>query len=181
MLLLSKSPHGHEQMEQMLTGKLLFVDRREVLTTGGLYAVLGVLHWLFFRPFLTISVAPEEAEQRRMHVRLWDTLFYAMFAIMVTRSVAIAGVFVVFSFLIIPGACAALFVKDLRRRIPIAWLVATIVSVLGMAISAMFDLPSGSTVVATFGAALVLCYLSSSIWRRLSAARTSLTTQREGT
>jgi zinc/manganese transport system permease protein len=181
VLLLSKSPHGHEQMEEMLTGKLLFVDRSEVLTTSALYAVLGLLHCLFFRPFLTISVAPEEAERRGMYVRLWDMLFYAMFAIMVTRSVAIAGVLVVFSFLIIPGACAAMFVEDFKRRIPIAWLIATAVSVLGMAISGLFDLPSGSTVVATFGAALVLCYLLSSAWRSLSTKRAGLETQQEGT
>ena len=156
VLLLSKSPHGHEQMEAMLTGKLLFIDRVEVLTTGALYAGLGLLHVLLFRPFLAISTASEGAEKAGMHVRLWDTLFYAMFAIMVTRSVAVAGVLVVFSFLIIPGACAALFVDSFKWRIVIAWLVASVVSVLGMAISAVWDLPSGSTVVATFGAALVV-------------------------
>lgn len=156
VLLLSKSPHGHEQMEAMLTGKLLFIDRAGVLTTGALYAVLGLLHLIFFRPFFAISTSPEGAEKAGMHVRLWDMLFYAMFAIMVTRSVAVAGVLVVFSFLIIPGACAALFVDGFKWRIVVAWLVASVVSVLGMAISAVWDLPSGSTVVATFGAALVV-------------------------
>lgn len=156
VLLLSKSPHGHEQMEAMLTGKLLFIDQAEALTTGALYAGLGLLHLIFFRPFLAISTSPEEAEKAGMHVRLWDTLFYAMFAIMVTRSVAVAGVLVVFSFLIIPGACAAMFVDSFKWRIVIAWLVASVVSVLGMALSAVWDLPSGSTVVATFGAALVV-------------------------
>lgn len=166
VLLLSKSPHSHEQMEEMLTGRLLFVDRDEVMSITVLYAALGVLHGLFFRRFLVISESPEEAERRGMAVRWWDTLFYAMFAIMVTRSVAIAGVLVVFSFLIIPGACAAMFVADFRRRIPIAWLVAVVVSGLGMLISARYDLPSGSTVVATFGGALVLCYLVSTVVAR---------------
>ena len=156
VLLLSKSPHGHEQMEEMLTGKLLFIDRTEVLTTGALYAGLGLLHVLFYRPFFAISTSAEAAEQSGMRVRLWDTLFYAMFAVMVTRSVAVAGVLVVFSFLIIPGACAAMFVDSFKWRIVIAWGVASVVSVLGMAISAAWDLPSGSTVVATFGAALVV-------------------------
>ena len=157
VLLLSKSPHGHEQMEAMLTGKLLFIDRTEVFTTGALYAVLGLLHVIFYRPFYAISTSPEAAEQAGMHVRLWDTLFYAMFAIMVTRSVAVGGVLVVFSFLIIPGACAAMFVESFKWRIVVAWIVASVVSVLGMVISAIWDLPSGSTVVATFGAALVIC------------------------
>jgi zinc/manganese transport system permease protein len=166
VLLLSKSPHGHEQMEEMLTGKLLFIDRTEVLTTGALYAGLGLLHVIFFRPFLAISSSPEQAEKSGMRVRLWDTLFYAMFAIMVTRSVAVAGVLVVFSFLIIPGACAAMFVDSFKWRIVIAWAVASIVSVLGMAISAIWDLPSGSTVVATFGATLLLSVCLGAIVRR---------------
>src|SRR5262249_20244650 len=100
VLLLSKSPHGHEEMEQMLTGKLLFVDRQEVLVTGAMYAGLGLLHLLFFRPFFAISTDAAAAEARGVHVRLWDCLFYAMFALMVTRSVAVGGVLVVFSFLI---------------------------------------------------------------------------------
>lgn len=166
VLLLSKSPHGHEQMEEMLTGKLLFIDRAEVLTTGALYAGLGLLHVLFFKPFLAISTSPEAAEKAGMNVRLWDTLFYAMFAIMVTRSVAVAGVLVVFSFLIIPGACASMLVDSFKGRIVVSWLVASLVSLVGMAISAVCDLPSGPTVVATFGATLLFSILIGRLVRR---------------
>lgn len=156
VLVLSKSPHGHEQMEQMLTGKLLFVDRGEVLATAGLYSILGFLHVIFFRPFLTISTDPVAAERSGFHVRLWDCLFYAMFALMVTRSVAVAGVLVVFSFLIIPGACAAMLVNRFGARMLLAWAIATIVSICGVVISAVGDLPTGATMVATIGAALIL-------------------------
>jgi zinc/manganese transport system permease protein len=166
VLLLSNLPHGREEMEQMLTGKLLFVDQREVLTTAALYAGLGLLHVVFYRPFLAVSTSPEAAEASGMHVHLWDVLFYAMFALMVTRSVAVGGVLVVFSFLIIPGACAGLLVESFRARIVLAWIVATVVSVTGMFISAAGDLPTGSTVVATFGAALVICVLFSGLVRR---------------
>ena len=166
VLLLSKSPHGHEQMEEMLTGKLLFVDRDEVLHTAALYAVLGLLHVFFFRPFLAISISEEDAEASGMRVRLWDCLFYAMFALMVTRSVAIGGVLVVFSLLIIPAACAAAFVDGFKSRMLLAWLISTVVIVIGLAISALADLPSGSTLVATFGAALVVCLSLGGIARR---------------
>lgn len=157
VLLLSKLAHGHEQTEQMLTGKLLFVDHDEVLATFGLYAVLGLLHFFFYRRFLTISTDADAAEKSGVNVRLWDTLFYAMFALMVTRSVAIGGVLVVFSYLIIPGACAGLLVNGFGARILVAWLVAIAVSFVGMGLSAVNDLPSGTTVVATFGAMLVAC------------------------
>ena len=150
----------------MLTGKLLFVDRGEVLDTAALYVVLGLLHLLFFRPFLAISTSAQDAEASGMRVRLWDCLFYAIFALMVTRSVAIGGVLVVFSLLIIPAACAAAFVEGFRSRMVLAWLISTVVIVMGLAISALADLPSGSTLVATFGAALVVCLSLGGIARR---------------
>lgn len=167
VLLLSKAPHGHEQMEQMLTGKLLFVDRKEVLTTAILYAVLGFFHWLFRKPFIAISNAASQGTSTGLSVRLWDCLFYAMFALMVTRSVAIGGVLVVFSFLIIPGACASMLVDGWRWRIIATWIIATVVSVCGVVISAAGDLPTGATMVATFGSALLV-----SILIRLSLDRT---------
>ncbi len=157
VLILSKSPQAHEQMEEMLTGRLLFVDRAGVLATAGLYAVLGVLHWLLRRPFLYISEHTAAGGHPGLAVRLWDCVFYAMFALMVTRSVAIGGVLVVFSYLIIPGACAALFADGWAARIGLAWLLATVISVLGLGLSVLGDLPSGSTLVAVFGAALVIC------------------------
>lgn len=157
ILILSKAPHGHEQMEEMLTGKLLFVSRSEVITTTAIYVVLGVLHWLFRRQFLAISKSSESAAQGGLRVYLWDCLFYAMFAVMVTRSVAIGGVLIVFSFLIIPGACASMLVDAFRARIFLAWVVATVVSLVGVSISAVADLPTGATLVATFGAALIVC------------------------
>jgi zinc/manganese transport system permease protein len=166
VLLLSRSPHAHEQMEEMLTGKLLFVDRAEVLHTAAVYAVLGLLHCILFRRFLAISTSPEQAEARGMHVRLWDCVFYGMFAILVTRSVAVAGVLVVFTLLIIPGACAAAFTENFKAQMVLAWVISTVVIVVGLAVSVLADLPSGSTLVATFGAALALCLLLGGVARR---------------
>lgn len=174
VLILSKSPHGHEQMEQMLTGKLLFVDRAEVLITAGLYAALGLLHVIFFRQFVTISTDADAAGRSGMYVRLWDCLFYAMFALMVTRSVAVGGVLVVFSFLIIPGACASMLVDGFLSRVLWAWVIATLVSIGGVVFSALGDLPTGATMVATFGGALVVSIIVGMIVRRARPASKAL-------
>jgi ABC-type Mn2+/Zn2+ transport system permease subunit len=171
VLILSKSPHGHEQMEQMLTGKLLFVDRAEVLNTAGLYAILGVLHYLFRKPFIAISADAAAAQRGGLSVRLWDCLFYAMFALMVTRSVAVGGVLVVFSFLIIPGACASMLVDSFKARVIGAWLIATVVSVCGVVLSAAGDLPTGATMVATFGVALIMSIIGGMLLRRSARTR----------
>lgn len=166
ILILSNAPHGHEQMEQMLTGKLLFVDGTEVITTAVMYAALGFLHFMFRKPFIAISCDSRAAENSGMHVRLYDCLFYAMFALMVTRSVAVAGVLVVFSFLIIPGACASMLVQGFKERVIWSWIIATTVSLCGVIISAVKNWPTGPTMVVTFGAALVLSILIGTTLRR---------------
>ncbi|MFO0837630.1 MAG: metal ABC transporter permease [Phycisphaerae bacterium] len=171
VLILSKSPHAHEQMEEMLTGRLLFVDRAAVLSTAGLYAALGGVHWLLRGPFLEISDGVAAGRRTDLSIRLWDCLFYAIFALMVTRSVALGGVLVVFSFLIIPGACASMIATGWTSRILIAWLVAIGVSVLGLALSALGDLPAGSTLVATFGGGLLFAVCGSALLRRPSQRR----------
>ena len=157
VLILSKAPHGHEKMEAMLVGSILFVNWRQVAVMLLLYLILGVFHFAVRRRFLEVSQSVAAAERAGMRVRLWDCLFYGSFALMVTQSVSIAGVFVVFSYLIIPGACASLFADRFGSRLAFAWAVATLTTVFGLALSAIADMPTGSSLVSCFGAVLVLC------------------------
>ena len=156
VLILNKAPHGHEKMEAMLVGSILFVSRRQVFIMAVLYAVLGVFHIVLRRHFVAISQGVAAAEKAGKRVRLWDCLFYGSFALMVTQSVSIAGVFVVFSYLIIPGACASLFVERFGTQLVLAWAVAAVTTVFGLTLSAVGDMPTGPSLVSCFGAALVL-------------------------
>lgn len=157
VLVLSRAPHGHEKMETMLVGSILFVSWRDVLVTLALYLPLGVLHVLIRKPLLRISESVKEAEASGMRVRAWDFLFYATFGLMVTQSVRMAGVLVVFSYLIIPAVCASMLARAFSRRLVIAWFIAVAGSVIGLAFSAFNDMPTGPSLVATFGAILVVC------------------------
>jgi zinc/manganese transport system permease protein len=156
VLILSKAPHGHEKMEAMLVGSILFVSWRQVLVMLLLYLVLGIIHFVLRRHFVEISRGVSVAEKTGKRVRLWDCLFYGTFALMVTQSVGMAGVFVVFSYLIIPGACASLFAERFGAQLGLAWFVAVVTTVLGLALSAVGDMPTGSSLVSCFGAVLVL-------------------------
>src|SRR6185436_19468412 len=89
-------------------------------------------------------------------VRVWDFLFYASFGFVVTRSVAIAGVLLVFCYLIVPSVGAMLWARSIGARLAIGWLMGVVVSMLGMYFSVEFDLPTGATIVCTFGLVLVL-------------------------
>jgi zinc/manganese transport system permease protein len=149
--------HGDEEIKELLVGNLLAVRFEDVAWTAGIYSVLGAFHWVFRRQFIALSfdghVPPGASARRDM---FWDLLFYASFGAVITSSVHMAGVLLVFSFLIVPAVFSSLFTSRLRLRLLIAWTLGATVSIAGLWGSFKFDLPTGAAVVVTFGGALVL-------------------------
>jgi zinc/manganese transport system permease protein len=158
ILAMSKATGETEHLKDMLVGNILAVSRHEVLKTAALYGVVGVFHYVFRRRFLLISTQPEQAEAQGMSIRFWDFLFYASFGFVVTSSVAIAGVLLVFCYLIVPSVGAMLFADRVGRRLAIGWTMGTLVSALGVYFSVLLDLPTGAAIVCTFGAVLVAMF-----------------------
>ena len=167
VLLADRAPHGAEQVRTMLVGNLLAVRPSAVVEVALLYAAVGFLHWLCRRPFFLISTDPDAAYAEGWRVRLWDFLFYASFGVVVTSSVRIAGVLLVFSYLIVPALAGVTFGGSVASRLLIGWSFGTVVSVIGMVASATFDTPTGATVVCAFGAVLLVFGLGSRLRRRL--------------
>jgi zinc/manganese transport system permease protein len=159
ILAMSKATGETEHLKDMLVGNILSVSRHDVFKTALLYGVIGVFHYIFRRRFLLISTDPERAEAQGMSIRFWDFLFYASFGFVVTSSVAIAGVLLVFCYLIVPSVGAMLFADRVGRRLAIGWTMGTLVSFLGIYFSWVMDLPTGATIVCTFGAVLVCMFL----------------------
>ena len=155
ILTLSKATGEAEHLRDMLVGNILSVQWPEVWLTGAIYLVIGVFHYVFRRRFLEISVDAQAAAARGIRVRFWDFLFYASFGFVVTRSVAIAGVLLVFCYLIVPSIGGVLFSERIGPRLAIGWVMGTVVSMLGMYFSVQFDLPTGATIVCTFGLVLI--------------------------
>lgn len=155
----AKLPHGAEEVRDLQAGSILWVDGRTIGFTALLYAAIGLFHWVFRRRFLAISLSPEDAEARGLRVRMWDFLFYVSFGCVVTSSVSIAGVLLVFSYLVIPSVVAVLFAEGIAARLAIGWTVGTLVSAIGVSISYFQDLPSGPVIVVTFGCFLALAGL----------------------
>jgi zinc/manganese transport system permease protein len=156
ILALSKSTSEGEHLKDMLVGNLLSVSWSEVWTTAILYAFIGAFHYVFRKRFLAISMNPEKAEASGTSLKLWDFLFYASFGVVVTRSVSLAGVLLVFCYLIVPSVAAMLYSANIGPRLAIGWTMGTVVSALGVWLSLQFDLPTGATIVCTFGLVLVL-------------------------
>jgi zinc/manganese transport system permease protein len=154
ILAMSKATGEAEHLKDMLVGNILSVQWPEVWTTAGIYAVIGLFHWMFRRRFLEISIDPKAVAARGVPVRFWDFLFYASFGLVVTRSVAIAGVLLVFCYLIVPSVGAMLYGRTIGTRLAIGWVMGILVSILGMYFSVLLDLPTGATIVCTFGLVL---------------------------
>ena len=156
VLVMSKATRETEHLKEMLVGNILSVSWPELARTAALYALVGAFHFAFRDRFLLISRDEPEAERRGINVRFWDFLFYVSFGFVVTSSVSIAGVLLVFSFLIVPSVAAMLFSDRLGVRLAIGWTMGAVVSAVGVFLSFKLDLPTGAAIVATFGAALLL-------------------------
>ena len=158
-LVLSRTAAGDEEIKNLLVGNVLLVSREEVLRTAVLFLGVGALHYRLRRKFYLISFDLDEAERQGMNVRLWDFAFYATFGLVVTSFVRIAGVYLVFSYLIVPAVCGALLSSRIAVRLAIGWVVALVAGVTGLALSTQWesmDLPTGPTIVCLFGLMLIL-------------------------
>jgi zinc/manganese transport system permease protein len=155
ILILDKVPEGHDQLHAMLVGSILYATWADVAKIAGLYSVVGLVHFVFRRQFLALSFqsagAPTTMSSRA--VMVWDFLFYATFGVVVTSSVQLAGVLLVFSFLVIPAVCAMYFAKSVLGRLVFGWTFGVVVSIVGLYASAALDLPTGAAVVGAFGVA----------------------------
>ncbi|HEY1250290.1 MAG TPA: metal ABC transporter permease [Thermoanaerobaculia bacterium] len=170
ILVMSKATQETEHLKEMLVGNILSVSWKELAKTAILYALVGLFHFVFRRRFLLISMNEHEAERQGLNIRFWDFLFYMSFGFVVTSSVAIAGVLLVFCFLIVPSVTAMLFAERLGPRLAIGWTMGALVSAGGVALSFVMDLPTGATIVATFGVTLLVLAGVRVLLRRKAAA-----------
>ncbi len=155
VLVANKVPGGGEAVEKTLVGSLLWVTWPQIIKLAVVYAALGVFQFVLRHRFLTISYHPDEAEKKGWKIRWWDFLFYLSFGVVITLAVPIAGVLMVFSFLVVPAVIANLFTVDRRRMAVLSWGTGALASILGLWVSYTKDLPTGPLIVCMYGALLV--------------------------
>ena len=170
VLVVDRAPQGGDHIRQILVGSILTVTPGEVGTLALLYAPIGLLHWLVRRPLLDISFDPEGAGARRA-VRAWDFVFYASFGVVVTSSVRLAGVLLVFAYLVVPATAAAALAGSARGRLVIGWALGVVVSLGGLGASWVWDLPTGATVVVAFGVVAAIVGVALAVRARIREAR----------
>jgi zinc/manganese transport system permease protein len=174
ILILSKSATGGEELKHMLVGDVLLVSLPSVFNMALLYGSIGIFHVIFRRKFLAISMDPEKAEGSGINIRFWDVLFYMSFGLVITKSVAIVGVLLVFSYLVVPAVIAQMWSNTVRGRLLIGWLIAILASTFGILWSFYSDYPTGPAVVVMLGIFLItssiIYYLQNARFRLRAAA-----------
>jgi zinc/manganese transport system permease protein len=157
ILVLTQVPHGGEEINHLLVGSILWVTWHQVIKTAVLYALLGGVLWWAHGRLDTISDDPQAARARGLKLKRWDFLFYAVLGTVVTSSVQIAGVLMVFTLLVVPTVMV--FRHEGRSELQhLAWVlvIGVLAVVIGAAASYWLDLPTGAAIVCVFGLLLAL-------------------------
>ncbi|MFL6594416.1 MAG: metal ABC transporter permease [Chthoniobacterales bacterium] len=165
ILLLSRSAHGNEEIRNMLVGDITVVRADEVWRCFAVFAAVGAVHFALRKSFLLVSFNRDQAWKEGLRVRWWDFLFYALFGLCVTIFVRVAGVLLVFSYLIVPAVCAITIARRTGVRLLIGWIISLVGGIAGLYLSFYGDFPSGAAIVCTFGALLILVSLGA-VFRR---------------
>lgn len=169
ILLADLSPHGAEEMKGLLQGSIVWVTPAQLAPAAATIAAVGVFQFVFRRRFLMLSFEPEQARALGLNVRLWDFLFYLSFGFVITACVPVAGVLLVFCFLIAPAVAASLFATSLRGRLLLGWLIGVGVSGVGLVFS--YDRPSGPTIMCAFAVFLAVAATIRAVWRSTRRGR----------
>ena len=169
ILVADRTPRGGEAIKDLLVGSLLWVTWPTIARLAAIYAVIGLFHWVLRRRFLTISFQPEVAVAKGWNIRWWDFLFYLSFGLVITFSVPIAGVLLVFSFLVVPAAIAFQYSRRQGVLALISWLAGAVASASGLLVSFKYDLPTGPVVVCMFGVLLLIAYVARRLVPRTAA------------
>ncbi|MBV9116698.1 MAG: metal ABC transporter permease, partial [Acetobacteraceae bacterium] len=160
VLVIDRAPQGAEHVKRMLVGTLLGIGPAQLQEIVPLYAAVALIHFLARRPLLRAS----DGQTRGAGALFWDFVFYASFGLVVTSSVALAGVLLVFSFLIIPAVIGTLFAQGMLTALLVGWGAGALASLAGFAASLALDLPTGASLVLALAAVLVLAGAVRLLW-----------------
>ena len=156
ILVADRAPEGAEHIKELLAGTIIWVTWPTVFKAFRIVATVGIIYYLLRHRFHLISEDPERAYAQGMRVRLWDFVFYVLFGLVITVSVEIAGVLMVFAYLVAPAIIALAASSSWGKRIGLAWLVGLTASAVGLLASYRWDLPSGPAIVCVLGLLLVI-------------------------
>lgn len=170
LLVADKAPRGADAIKDVMVGTILWVTWPAIGRLAVAYAVLGTILFFLRRRFETISFEPKVAAAKGWRLRWWDFWFYLLFGTVITFSVPLGGVLLVFSFLVVPAVTAFLFTRKPLALTMIAFTTGSVASAIGLWISYRSDLPTGPTIVCSYGLVLLLASIGRRLFMRTATA-----------
>ena len=160
VMLISKTPHGDSDIQEVLFGNILAISSGQILTIAIVFAILLGLHLIFRKQFFGLTEGFQNTEPEKSGAfNIWNFLFYISIGLSIVFAVKACGVIPVFSFLIIPSVSAIMLVKSRWGVVVIAMLISILGSFWGLEVSYHFDFPAGSSIVAVLGLIFLLSAL----------------------
>jgi ABC-type Mn2+/Zn2+ transport system permease subunit len=156
VMLISKTPHGDTDIQEVLFGDILSVSTQEITVTGIIFGALVLMHIIFRKKFYALTESYQTDTVKKNGFNIWNFLFYISIGLAIVFAVKISGVIPVFSYLIIPSVCALMLAHSKKTVIILAMLLSFLGSFFGLNVSFHFDFPAGSSVVAVLGSVFIL-------------------------
>ena len=157
VLVVDRIAHGAEHIKDLLVGQVLWVTWPDVFKVTCIYGVVGTIHFIFRKQLIGASFSRHGGDASGNG--FWDFLFYALFGVVITSSVSMAGVLQVFSYLIVPSVVSTLFFQSIRARLLFGWILGFVLSLVGMILSYRWDLPAGAFIVVCFATVPIVLLL----------------------
>jgi len=167
LFLVGIAPGGHMHIQHILSGSLLWTDWRQIITSLIVFSVIGCAFYLIRKPMNEISNGSQQDRTEGLRVVFWDFVFYALLGVVITLSVQVGGVVVVFAYLIIPATISVVFSTRLGLQLAIVWLTAIIASLGGLLFAYKYDFSIGPSIALFLGGILVITSLMAKLCPRM--------------
>ena len=157
VLLISKTPHGDSDIQEVLFGNILSVSWEQITTLGIVFGAIALMHLVFFKKFFALTESFENGENHLVGIfNIWNFLFYISIGLAIVFAVKINGVIPVFSYLIIPAVSAILLTKNKIAVLIIAFIISILAGFFGLNFSFHYDFPAGSSIVTILGIIFII-------------------------
>ncbi len=157
VLMISKTPHGDSDIQEVLFGNILSVSWQQISTLSIVFGSILLVQLVFFRKFFGLTESFENGVNHLIGIfNVWNFLFYISIGLAIVFAVKINGVIPVFSYLIIPAVSAIMLTKNKAAVLIIAIIISILGGFFGLNFSFHYDFPAGSSIVAVLGGIFLL-------------------------
>jgi len=156
LFLVGIAPGGHIHIQEILSGSLLWTSRWDIISVLLVFLIVGFCFCLFHKPLTGISNNYRQIQVKKAGVVFWDLIFYLLLGIVITLSVQMGGIVVVFAYLIIPATISAVFTSRLGLQLIIIWTTIITASLSGLIYAYYLDFSIGPSIALFLGFELII-------------------------